>query len=144
MKKISKVCWSIRQGFTLIELLIVIAIIGILASVILVGLSSSRTKAGTAAYKTSINSLVSAIGTCCSTSTNMLLASSGGQVCNPLTNAILPTNTSIRATSVSYVVVAQCNSTVPAMVVTPVGLSNSACNVATTVSISGVFYPAGC
>lgn len=75
-----------QKGFTLIELLLVMAIIGILAGTILVGVSGQREKARTARALESMNALLPYAVECYITGTNMNspTASGGGVLCGTI------------------------------------------------------------
>ncbi len=94
-----------KKGFTLIELLIVIAIIGILASIVLVSLGSARRKANEASFKSTVSSIQPAAILCCDqTGDPELTTTEGGEICNPQIGSNWPP-----ATKITIDTITQCN-----------------------------------
>ena len=71
-----------KKAFTLIELLIIIAIVGILASAIMVSIMTARTRARDASFKTVASNIQTALTSCCITSATLNQPTANEIICS--------------------------------------------------------------
>lgn len=94
-KKSVKKC---KRGFTLIELLVVVAIIGILAGIVVISLTSARERSRKASLQTTMASLMPVMSMCQNDGETVQAVVAGGSVCSgteiteTYPNPLLPAN----------------------------------------------------
>lgn len=79
------------EGFTLVELLLAIAIIGILAGTLYIGLGGQRNRAKTSSALESIRSALPYASECYLKSNQPIRRTAGGDVCTPTNGFVWPT-----------------------------------------------------
>lgn len=138
----------LNKGFTLIELLMVVAIIGILSSVVSVSLNTTKNNSKAAATKKTLSSLKGAVALCCSVQDNSLnpAGAGGDEICSSPMNSFLPTNKELGMTTSATVnyTGSQCNVAEPGFSILIGDHAKSECNGVWSVVENLVTPPPGC